>query len=192
MVYKIDDKILFKNHINSHQYLIVKFSKDRDKKGLKRYIKLSGSIDTYEHDVKVLIDKGFITGKRSEFSTFDLVPTNKLLANFIGSHDKMFDEFYNTFPQKVVRPSGRVEYLRTDKYNSKNTYIKTIRADINEHKNIMACLRAEIEQRQKSNEMQYFKRMTSWLNSFEWVNFKEFVKDDNLNSENTSYGEGIE
>lgn len=192
MIYEIDDNYLIRNHINAHHYLIAKFASNGNAKKLEKYIIATDSINTYEEDLNVLISRGFIKGKTSQFETFKLIPTKKLTLNKISIREQLFTEFYEKFPQKVIRSNGKIDYLRTDKHVAMQIYTNTINHDMSLHKLILTCLDEEVKYRQRSGEMKFFKHMTSWLNSSQWENYQELIKSDNNSSNDKGYGQDIE
>ena len=97
----------------------------------------------------------------------DIIPIKeaKVTDEFVNilSNGDNFDEFYNLYPIKTIRIDGKVDYLRINKTKCKIKYKKIIKNNLMIHDHIMDCLKLDIENRKKKNDMAYIKRMENWL-----------------------------
>jgi hypothetical protein len=168
MIFEIDTKFLLANNITAHQYLLVKMASDGDYDGMKNYLHHS---DTYIHlhsDMRKLFNAGLITRAPRDTDTFrDLKASDKFIKALSYTGDP-FDEFYNIYPTKALRPDGSYDYLRVDRNRCRKMYHNIVRKNKILHDHIMECLRFEIDEKTATGSMGFFKRMHTWLSSESW------------------------
>lgn len=139
---------------------------------LDKYAKLSNN--SFFESLGRLKEKGYII-----YNTIgNIIPIReaKITDNFIDilSNGDDFDEFYNTFPIKVIRKGGNTDYLRTNKNKCRIKYKKVVKNNLMVHDHIMDCLKLEIENRTSRNNMSYMKKMENWLEKEEWKTIYEY------------------
>lgn len=116
-----------------------------------------------------------------------------------SAFDKMFIDFYLTFPMKVSSRNGQTRPLRastTDTANGrvvKNKYKKIVgvRGAKQKHEWIMKCLQAEVEHRKKSNSLAYMHNIETWLNQQDWEKFEYLVTDVVKAKKEETYGQQL-
>ena len=91
--------------------------------------------------------------------------------------DDLFDELYNEYPVKVIRPDGNLDYLRADRKASRGIYALLTKGDKQVHDHIIKCLRFELKRRYANNSLNYMKRLNKWLSSREWESYEDEVDD---------------
>ena len=105
----------------------------------------------------------------------NLKPTSYINKMFIN--DDIFKEFLFTFPLKVTRTDGTVDYLRTDQSSARMLYLGYTKGKKSIHDHILKCLKHEISYREKNGSLKFMKRMTTWLTSKEWETFEDQIDD---------------
>lgn len=92
---------------------------------------------------------------------------------------KKFEELWVTYPMKVPNGKGGTRPLRASTLDSKDAetcgtkYKKIIRNTPGLHEKIMQSLNLELEERAKSNTMQYMHLLEVWLNKRAWERYVE-------------------
>jgi hypothetical protein len=177
MIVDINTDFLINNKITANQFLVLSLILANKQSILKDYY-LNNGFDVKEilSDIKALHDKGFIEGYVEGTYGFDnLKPTSFINKLFIN--DDIFKEFLFTFPLKVTRTDGTVDYLRTDQSKARMLYLGYTKGKKSIHDHILKCLKHEIKYREQNGSMKFFKRICSWLTSQEWESFEDQIDD---------------
>lgn len=124
-----------------------------------------------EHEIQELIDKGWITVTKTDIS-MTYKPTEALIT-LIGKPKDYFDEFYDLYPIYVYRSDGTKSFLRANVNKCRFQYKKTVGKSKATHEHIMRCLKYELTEKMRTNNMQYMKTMWKWLTNHEWEAFEE-------------------
>lgn len=197
MILEIDTKFLLEHKITAHQFLLVKFASEGDYDAMKNYLHAT---DTYIHipqDMIALYNAGLLKQGPSGNATFREIKPSERFIKLMAYTGDPFDEFYQLFPTKVLRPDGSYDYLRVDRERCRKIYHNAVRKNKTLHDHIMSCLQYEVMDRKRNGQMPYFKRMPTWLSSEEWKVTSEKLKNYPVsNSDSTdgkeAYGTEIE
>lgn len=191
MILEIDTHYLIKNRITAHQYAIAKLSHLNEMRHLKYYIDASQSFNNLTKDLKTLREVKLIEPASSEYATFDIKVTEKFVKDHSFTNDP-FEELYNIYPVKTIRPNGNIDYLRVDHKRSKKIYYNILRMNRLKHEYILSCLIKEVEDRKLKGNMSYMKRLPSWLTSESWKEYADMVSDHIATPENKVKGYGTD
>lgn len=197
MILEINTKFLLEHNITAHQFLLVQLASQGEYDAMKRYLKASDSYIDIPKDMINLYNAGLIANPPSGNATFrEIKPSEKFISAMAYTGDP-FDEFYQLFPTKVLRPDGSYDYLRVDRERAKKMYHNIVRKNRTLHDHIMECLRTEIQERTNTGQMGYFKRMHTWLSSEAWKVTSErldagAVKNSDSTGGKEAYGTEIE
>ena len=195
MLLEIDINYLIEHQINAHQFTIAKLIYDNDVRRLKNYLINTGSFDSLPSELVALHKKGFIVDPPSDPLAFNKLKATPKLRKITSFVEDPFEEFYDTFPVKVLRPSGDYDYLRVDQKRSKKIYHNIIGNNTLKHQFIMRCLKVEIKDKASRGQMSFFKRMPTWLTSEAWKAYTDVVQgghDSTQDDNNVGYGQDIE
>ena len=195
MLLEIDTNYLIEQQINAHQFVIIKLIYDNDIRRLKNYLINTGTFDTVYKDLVAIHKKGFLADLPSNPPAFNKLKSTSKLRKITSFTEDPFEEFYDTFPTKVLRPSGDYDYLRIDQKRSKKIYHNIIGNNLPKHNFIIKCLKAEIKDKASRGQMSFFKRMPTWLTSESWKAYADVVQgaDDSIQDDNTvAYGQDVE
>jgi hypothetical protein len=177
MVVDINTDFLIDNKITANQFLIMSLILADKQSILKDYYLTTGTdVKDITEDIKSLNGKGFIEGY--VVGTYDF--TNLKATTFtkrLFIDNDLFKEFLFTYPLKVTRTDGTVDYLRTDQSKAKMLYLGFTKNKKSIHDHILKCLKQEIIIRQNTGTMAFMKRITSWLTSQEWERFEDQIDD---------------
>lgn len=125
----------------------------------KVYEKLEdkGYIKKIEDDNYVLLDKGY---------------------DFFVPPEDMFKEFIELFPTRVVNPNdGSVRILSPSSPDTivgkklKKKWDSITKGKLPTQKHIINCLKAELENRKSTNNLQWMRNAETWLNNGTWEDF---------------------
>jgi len=192
---EIDLIYLQQHQINAHQFVILKLLSEANLKQLQTYLNFTDTFNQVEADLEVLYEKGFVANPPSDPLAFSIIKVTDKFRKSISFIGDPFEEFYETFPTKVLRPSGDYDYLRVDHKRSRKIYHNIVRGNKAKHEYLIKCLLAEIKDKTLKGQMSFFKRMSAWLTSESWKVYEDLVKD-NYNStqddKTVAYGTGIE
>lgn len=191
MILEIDTKFLLQHKITAHQFLLVKFASDGDYDSMKQYLKHTDTYNNIPKDMIALFNAGFITQPPSGNATFREIKPSEYYTQKMSYTGDPFDEFYNLFPTKVLRPDGNYDYLRVDRERCRKMYHNIVRKNKTMHKNVLACLRFEIQERTNTGSMGFFKRMHTWLASEMWKVYEEKVDASVLSEDTTTNGKEV-
>lgn len=190
MVVDIDTQKLMKFGITAEDYFLLKGIEKRGYGILRKYYRQN----TEPNDLVLqnLVDKKLIhnANKPNEFDVKKIIVRHKFRSE-TKENSQLFEEFYNLYPQKVTRPDGSVDYLRTDRDRCQKLYVKKVKLNKNLHTEIMEGLQYEIEERSKSNNLRFMKRMPKWLASEEWTIWREKLEDDTETMDVGNFGYGL-
>jgi hypothetical protein len=177
MIVDINTDFLINNKVTANQFLLLSLLLADKQSILKDYFLINNvSVEQINTDITELQEKGFLEGNVT--GLYDLTrlrPTFKLKALF--SSDDLFKEFLMTFPLKVTRTDGTLDYLRTDQSKARMLYLAHTRGKKSIHDHILKCLKHEVKYRESNGSMKFMKRMTSWLSSQEWESFEDQIDD---------------
>jgi hypothetical protein len=193
MLVDINTDFLINNKITADQFLIMSLIL-ADKQSIIKDYYLTNETDVKDiaKDIQKLHDKGFIEGYVAGTYDFtNLKPTNFIKGLFIN--DDLFKEFLFTFPLKVTRTDGTVDYLRTDQTKARMLHAAYTRGKKSIHDHILKCLKHEIKYRESTGNMKYMKRITSWLTNKEWESIEDQIDDlGNLEYKDNDLGYGTD
>lgn len=173
MILEIDTKFLLEHKISAHQYLLLKYALNSDYNAMKNYLNASNKYNDLIEDMVAMYNAGFISTPPNDKATFrSVVPSERFikLMSFTGDP---FDEFYNAFPVKVLRPDGEYDYLRIDRIRCRKLYHNIVRVNKTMHDHIMSCLKLEVQDRSQKGKMSFMKRMPTWLSSEAWKVYED-------------------
>lgn len=174
MILEIDTHYIIKNQITAHQYIIAKLAYSKEIGHLKYYLDASHSFSDLTKDLKTLREADLLEPASSEYATFDIRVTEKFIKDHSFTNDP-FEELYNTYPVKTIRPNGNIDYLRVDHKRSKKIYHNILRMNRLKHEYILTCLKLEIEDRELKGDMSFMKRLPSWLTSESWKEYADMA-----------------
>lgn len=195
MILEIDTSYLIQNNITAHQYTIAKLVREDRLPELKKYLHVSSTSITLRQDLDALYAAGLISsppGSAISLNTIDIA------TKFSQTHAftrEPFEELYDAYPTKALRPDGTYDYLRVDQKRCKKIYYNIIRESPTLHDFILRCLKAEVYDRKSKGQMSYMKRLPTWLSSEGWKAYADVVEscnDSTLEETNTGYGQEIE
>ena len=106
MLLEIDINYLIEHQINAHQFIILKLLNDDDLKRLRGYLQNTDSYETLEKDCSVLHNKGFLVDPPPDPLALSRLKVSNKFRNTIAFVDDPFEEFYDAYPVKVLRPDG--------------------------------------------------------------------------------------
>jgi hypothetical protein len=177
MIVDINTDFLINNKITANQFLVMSLILADKQSILKDYfLTCNGNADQIKDDIKSLHEKGFIEGYIVGENNFDNLKATAFIKQLFVNND-LFKEFLFTFPLKVTRTDGTVDYLRTDQSKAKMLYLGYTKNKKSIHDHILKCLKHEINFREQNGTMKYMKRMTTWLNSQEWESSEDQIDD---------------
>jgi len=194
MILEIDTYYLVSNNITAHQYVIAKLAHLKEHTVLKQYIMSTDSLNDLPADLRILRKANLVSPASSEYATFDITVTDKFIRDHTFSNDP-FEEIYNIYPVKTIRPNGNIDYLRVDHKRSKKIYHNIVRKNRLKHDYILKCLTTEIKDRTSKGGMSFMKRLPSWLTSEAWKEYADMVNDHIATHSETKtkgYGTDIE
>ena len=177
MIVDINTDFLINNKITANQFLIMSLIL-ADKQSILKdyYLTNNGDANAILQDIEILQKKGFIEGTIVDGNNFDNLKSSSFIKRLFITDD-LFKEFLFTFPLKVTRTDGTVDYLRTDQSKAKMLYLAYTKNKKSIHDHILKCLKHEINFREQNGTMKYMKRMTTWLNSQEWESSEDQIDD---------------
>lgn len=193
MIVDVNTDFLINNKLTANQYFLMSLIIADKQSILKDYFLVNNiNVEEMHKDYSTLVNKGFLQGYiLGDYDLSHVKPTEHLKA-LLGTDD-LFKEFLYTFPMKVVRSDGTLDYLRTDQTKAKLLYLAYTRGKKSIHDHILKCLKHEIKYRESNNSMQYMKRIVTWLNSKEWESFEDQIDDlGDINFKDKEMGYGTE
>lgn len=143
-------------------------------------------------DIEILISKGLLKRSDNPLDTLrSYQPTDKL-AKALFKAD-FFEEFFLAYPYGVKRTWGKYDLLKNQcRTACESVYNKLVDKNLTTHQHILACLEAELKQREAEGSMTYMKAMTNWLISKEWLKYEHLVLENANLKKYISYGCDIE
>jgi len=195
MILEIDTSYLIKNKITAHQYTIAKLVREDRLPELKKYLVTTDTQLSLRKDLEDLFKAGFVTsppGSAISLNTINI--TTKFSQSHTFTKDP-FEELYDAFPTKALRPDGSYDYLRVDQKRCRKIYYNIIRESPTLHDFILRCLAVEVNDRKSKGQMSFMKRMPTWLSSEGWKAYADVVEhcdDSTLDEKSTGYGQEIE
>ena len=127
MILEIDTSYLIKNNITAHQYAIAKLAREDRLPELKKYLHVTNMGLRLRDDLTSLYEAGFISsppGSVISLNTIDI--SAKFSQSHTFTHDP-FEELYDAYPTKALRPDGTYDYLRVDQKRCRKIYYNIIR-----------------------------------------------------------------
>lgn len=195
MIIEVDIKYLTECRISVHQYVILKLAYEGDLKLLERYLKASSTFLTIVDDLDHLYELDFIQNPPSVNAILTSIKvTDKFIRLFLSKEDS-FEEFYQVFPVRVLRPDGNYDYLRVDHKRSKLLYRNIVGSDLTKHQLLLKCLKMEVEDRSRRGQLAFMKRMPMWLSSEAWKVYADAGSGNQVSTPDeilTVYGTDIE
>ena len=182
---------LLDNKLTTEQYLLLELISTKKYGYLKKYIE---TFPLNEEEINKLVKRGYLhnvsEGDETDITKLMVRPAFKSLVK----QSDYFDEFYDLFPVKIIRPDGTYDYLRYNNRECRDLYNNIIEGKKYNHEKMMELLRYEISYRENFNKMTYMKRMTNWLKSEAWKEIEERIKDKPFitNNDNNSLAYGQE
>lgn len=189
MIIDVDLDFLIQHNISANHYLILYLLHKRKSLYLKKYIE---SNPVTIEDLNEMSEKKLIHNL-SDSSDIDW---NKIIIRprfrELMSDGDFFDEFYEVFPVKAIRPDGKTDYLRINSNNCRKLYSDITNNKKSLHKKIISCLDFEVASREREGSMKWMKKMHNWLASEEWKSWEERMIDEPFNKEENKLGYGNE
>jgi len=195
MILEIDTTYLTENHITAHQYTILKLASENNTHLLKRYLGYSDSLKTLYSDLNILYKRGLLENAPNDNAILTSIRVSENFNRHLSFDTDPFEELYNAYPIKVLRPDGEYDYLRVDQKRSKKIYRNVIRLNRAKHEFILQCLKAEVESRSKRGQLPFMKRMPAWLVSESWKIYADLIERNQgttPDKNKASYGQDIE
>jgi len=195
MILEIDTSYLIKNKITAHQYTIAKLVREDRVPELKKYLVITRTDTSIRKDLELLFKAGFISaspGNNISLNAIDITP--KFSQSHTFSKDP-FEELYDAYPTKVLRPDGSYDYLRVDRKRCRTIYYNIIRESPTLHEFILRCLKVEVEDKKSKGKLSFMKRMPTWLTSESWKTYADLAEDSDdttLEEKEPGYGQTIE
>lgn len=195
MIIEVDIRYLSECRISVHQYVILKLAYEGNLKLLEKYLRASSTWATIVDDLNHLYDTDFIQSPPNVNAILTSIKVTDKFIRLFQSEVDSFEEFYQLYPVRVLRPDGNYDYLRVDHKRSKLLYRNIVGSDLTKHQMLIKCLKLEIDDRSRKGQLAFMKRMPMWLSSESWKVYADGVSgnasstpDDNL----TGYGTDIE
>jgi hypothetical protein len=195
MILEIDTSYLIKNKITAHQYTIAKLVRDDRIPELKKYLIVTQSNDTLRRDLDALFNQGFLLSPPGSVISLNTIQVTTKFSQSHSFTNDPFEELYDAFPTKVLRPDGSYDYLRVDHKRCRKIYYNIIRESPTLHDFILRCLNAEVTDRKIKGQMPFMKRMPTWLTSEGWKAYADIAEhsdDSTLEGKEEGYGQSIE
>lgn len=195
MTIEVDIKYLSECKISVHQYVILKLAYEKKLKLLERYLIASGTLEFLMRDLEYLHFNDYLISPPDANAILNTIRVSDKFTRVFQSNVDSFEEFYGAFPVRVLRPDGNYDYLRVDHKRSKLLYNNTVGVDASKHQTLMKCLKLEVEDRTRRNQLSFMKRMPMWLSSEAW---KVYADSDSGGQNSTrdefkiAYGQNFE
>jgi len=191
MLREVNTHILIDLRITAHQHIIAMLLLYEAYDHLEEYLKSTNSYDSFEEDLSNLAARTLVAYNPSNIYNYKSISVLPSFMQKVAKYDN-FEELYSTFPMKVSRPDGIVDYLRKDRRLCKQIYSIITKGNRDTHEHIMKCLRTELNHRLSSNSMGYMKRLSKWLPQREWENYEDVIDDNGLLKPTETYGTNLE
>ena len=195
MVLDVDVELCIKLGITAHQYIVLKLVFDENYSEANEYLHATDTWKTFNSDLKYLRKINLITTMPADgYYSAESITVSQEFIKLHSFSDDPFEEFYNTYPTKTIRPDGIIDYLRVDQQRSRLLYMNIIRMSKVKHDHMVKCLRSELKDRKSTGKMAFMKRMSKWLTSEEWRLYEHKISDLKNTQEviPTKYGENVE
>lgn len=191
MIVTIDTEKMYKFGIDANEYALLQLIQTRMLSSAKKFVDNVPALtfSTLEKLTnKRLIHHSHLLGEKLDVSKIAVRST------FTGEANKndLFEEFLLVFPGKVIRPDGTADYLKTELNKSKKLYTQLVKKDEVLHKQIMACLKLEVSERNRTNKLGYMKRLYKWLLTEEWKVWQQRLDELSTDSFELGYGLKLE
>lgn len=195
MILEIDTSFLIRNKITAHQYTIAKLAREDRVPELKKYLVSTHSELSLRKDLDALHAAGFLSERPGSVISLNNIKVSTKISQTHAFTQDPFEELYDTFPTKVLRPDGSYDYLRVDQKRCRKLYFNIIRESPTMHEFILRCLEAEVKDKKAKGQMSFMKRMPTWLSSEGWKAYADLVEHcetSTLDGKNIGYGQAIE
>ncbi len=175
MVIEVNIESCLNYEITASQYVFLNLLWQKKNNTVAAVLKNDPSLNKSIEDLK---SRGYILGVSGGF----IIERKKCNELFGTSDDDDFWEFYSTFPLKVGS-GGSTRPLRAQDPKSKNAtearskYKARVKSKA-AHRHVMACLKAEIEQKRQAGNLGYMQNILTWLNQSTWQLSEYFLKTE--------------
>lgn len=184
MVLELDTKLLDSiENLTISQLVFLNLVLDGNQTDIKQVSQLVSLVS--EAEIQDLINRGYIEKKESESAITYLASDS--LRKFVERKVTMFDEFYEAYPQVVIRPDGTKSFLRANVNNCRRRYNTIVGKSNAAHQHLMNCLKFQLDDYTMTGRMGYMKTMWKWLTQCEWEALDDQMKES-VNSEANTYG----
>jgi hypothetical protein len=192
MLREVNTHVLIDLKLNAHQYIILILLMNGFHDHLEEYLEETNSKESFPDDLTYMSQLHLVSfHKEKPYDVKSIVVQSEFISSM--SKDDGFIELFETYPNKVMRPNGVIDYLRKDKRMCKDIYSIITKDDRSVHEHIMKCLRYELKYRERNNALQWMKRLSKWLSGREWENFEDQVDDRSLQqTPGNDYGTKLE
>lgn len=185
MVLELDTSLLDRiKPLTINQLVFLNLVLDGNQKNINDVLLLISLVS--EAEIQDLIDRDFII-KETELGSVTYSPSNGLLE-LVKRKVTMFDEFYEAYPQVVIRPDGTKSFLRANKNNCRRRYNSIVGKSTAAHQHLMECLKFQLNDYSMTGRMGYMKTMWKWLTQCEWEALDEQMKESVETSKTDMYG----
>lgn len=202
MLMEINIQLLMEIGISPSEYVVLKLLHEKKYAMLESYCSKFGTTAYFELAQKgffTIDDNGGFTISEDHFSK--IVLRKDFLEKLFTVKEGMFYEFFMQYPMKV--PSSRTgtgtRILRPKNDESvegqrlKKKYEQLVKGSVDKHKHIMACLKAELAERNRSNSTPFMQELSTWLNQCSYQRYEHLVEIANQEQEvsEAKYGEQL-
>jgi len=127
--------------------------------------------------LEVLQTKGLV--KLGE-ETKDHVVRAKFSAPNATPFDQMWADLLSHFPLKVyanggVRPLRAKDPNAATNQRARKQYKKYIGGSVVKHKEVIRCLKVELDHRKKANNLGYMQMLSTWVNQHSWEKYQDLT-----------------
>lgn len=192
MTIELETQLLSRSNISANQYMLLYLLNKKHYDVLNMYL-YAIDFKFFEEDINDLIEKNYL--RKYGYSTpldirgYELTNTGmEIVTDNINDY---FDEFLKEFPDKVYN-NGVTRYLKSDISRCRAKYNRLTKGKRHLHEHITKCLRFEIALRERTNNMGYFKKLPTWLDSEEWKAYEKDAYDTLTTETQEQYGSSLE
>jgi hypothetical protein len=148
---------------------------------------LSGSHDAIDDlelvvRLEVLQTKGLV--KLGE-ETKDHIVRAKFSAPNTTPFDQMWSDLLSHFPLKVyvnggLRPLRAKDPDAATNQKARKQYKKYINGSVAKHKEVIRCLKIELDHRKKGNNLGYMQMLSTWVNQQTWERYQDLTDPSDI------------
>lgn len=179
MILSVDIDLLRKYKITFNQYFLCYLITQGYYDELQAYLTDSGKFEA--KDIETLESRGFLINlnKSDEYYIDKLQITESFMELCeIGKFNTFFQEFWEMFPIKT--PKGR-RLKQASKHKIEKKYNSLVKKDASLHKHILKCLNYELEERQRTGNLEYLHNIETWLNKEGWKAYEDDDSESPIN-----------